>query len=56
MLFRSLGVSNEELTFRSKHNDHRREPMVITEVPQEFVEEMKAAAEPQPTVKEEGKA
>jgi len=51
-----LGVSNEELTFRSKHNDHRREPMVITEVPQEFVEEMKAAAEPQPTVKEEGKA
>ena len=40
---RELGVSNEELTFRSKHNDHRREPMVITEVPQEFVEEMKSA-------------
>jgi NADH-quinone oxidoreductase subunit B len=40
---RELGVSNEELTFRSKHNDHRREPMVITEVPQEFVEEMKTA-------------
>ena len=38
-----LGVSNEELTFRSKHNDHRREPMVITEVPQEFVDEMKSA-------------
>ena len=40
---RALGVSNEELTFREKHNDHRREPMVITDVPQEFVEEMKAA-------------
>ena len=39
----ALGVSNEELTFRSKHNDHRREPMVITDVPQEFVEEMKSA-------------
>ena len=37
----ALGVSNEELTFRSKHNDHRREPMVITEVPQEFTEELK---------------
>ena len=40
---KTLGVSNEELTFRSKHNDHRREPMVITEVPQEFVEEIKSA-------------
>ena len=40
---KALGVSNEELTFRSKHNDHRREPMVITEVPQEFVEEIKSA-------------
>ena len=40
---RELGVSNEELTFRSKLGDHRREPMVITEVPQEFVEEMKTA-------------
>jgi hypothetical protein len=30
--------------------------MVITEVPQEFVEEMKAATESQPTVKEEDKA
>ena len=35
----ALGVSNEELTFRSKHNDHRREPIVVTEVPKEFVEE-----------------
>jgi NADH-quinone oxidoreductase subunit B len=50
-------VSNEELTFRSKHNDHRREPMVITEVPQEFVDEMKSVAtESQQTVKEEEKA
>ena len=40
---RELGVSNEELIFRSKLGDHRREPMVITEVPQEFVEEMKTA-------------
>ena len=39
----ALGVSNEELTFRSKHGDHRREPMVITDVPQEFVKEMKSA-------------
>ena len=39
----ALGVSNEELTFRQKHGDHRREPMVITEVPQEFVEEIKTA-------------
>ena len=38
-----FGVSNEELTFREKHGDHRREPMVITDVPQEFVEEMKSA-------------
>ena len=37
----ALGVSNEELTFREKHGDHRREPMVITDVPQEFVEELK---------------
>ena len=40
---KALGVSNEELTFRSKHGDHRREPMVITDVPQEFVDEIKAA-------------
>ena len=38
---RELGVSNEELTFREKLGDHRREPMVITDVPQEFVEELK---------------
>ena len=63
----ALGVSNEELTFREKQGDHRRdcaphsdlqvrEPMVITEVPQEFVNEMKAATESQHTVKEEDKA
>ena len=39
----ALGVSNEELTFREKHGDHRREPMVITDVPQEFVEELQSA-------------
>ena len=39
----ALGVSNEELTFREKHGDHRREPIVITDVPQEFVEEVKSA-------------
>ena len=38
---RALGVSNEELTFRSKLGDHRREPIVVTDVPQEFVEEIK---------------
>ena len=38
---RKLGVSNEELTFRSKHGDHRREPIIVTDVPQEFVEEIK---------------
>ena len=40
---KALGVSNEELTFREKHGDHRREPMVIADVPQEVVEEMKSA-------------
>ena len=41
----ALGVSNEELTFRSKHGDHRREekPIVVTDVPEEFVKEMKSA-------------
>ena len=39
---KALGVSNEELTFRSKHNDHRREPIVVTDVPKEFTEELKA--------------
>jgi NADH-quinone oxidoreductase subunit B len=38
---RALGVSNEELIFRSKLGDHRREPIVVTDVPQEFVEEIK---------------
>jgi NADH-quinone oxidoreductase subunit B len=33
---RELGVSNEELTFREKHGDHRREPLVITDVPEDF--------------------
>ena len=44
---RELGVSNEELTFRSKHGDHRREPIVVTDVPQDFkaeAEERKEAA------------
>ena len=40
---RELGVSNEELTFRSKHGDHRREPIVVTDVPEDFkVEEEQA--------------
>ena len=39
----ALGVSNEELTFRQKLGDHRRETIVVTDVPQEFVEEMKTA-------------
>ena len=44
---RELGVSNEELTFREKLGDHRRETIVVTDVPQEFVEELKATqAEP----------
>ena len=41
----ALGVSNEELTFRSKLDDHRREPMVITDVPQEFVDKLKKEQE-----------
>jgi NADH-quinone oxidoreductase subunit B len=36
---RELGVSNEELTFRNKLGDHRREPIVVTDVPKEFVDE-----------------
>ena len=36
---RELGISNEELTAR-RLGDHRREPMVITDVPKEFVEEL----------------
>ena len=42
---KALGVSNEELTFRSKHGDHRREPIVVTDVPQDFVEELKKEEE-----------
>ena len=42
---RELGVSNEELTFRYKLGDHRREPIVVTDVPQDFVDEMKTASE-----------
>ncbi len=37
---RELGVSNEELTAR-RLGDHRREPIVVTDVPQEFVDELK---------------
>jgi NADH-quinone oxidoreductase subunit B len=33
---KNTGVSNEELIFREKFGDHRREPMVITDVPQDF--------------------
>ena len=51
---RELGVSNEELTFRSKHNDHRRETIVVTDVPQEFTEELKNSKIEE--LKEEGKA
>ena len=54
---RELGVSNEELTFRSKLGDHRREPIVVTDVPQEFVNELKTVAtESQHTLKEEAQA
>ena len=42
---RELGVSNEELIFREKFGDHRREekPIVVTDVPEAFVKEMKSA-------------
>ena len=54
----ALGVSNEELTFREKHGDHRREPIVVTEVPQEFVEEIQSTQNTQSnqTKSEEGQA
>ena len=47
---RELGVSNEELTFREKHGDHRREkvadkPIVVTDVPKEFIDELKKKEE-----------
>ena len=38
---RELGVSNEELLFREKLGDRRREPIVVTDVPKEFSEELK---------------
>jgi len=43
----ALGVSNEELTFRNKLGDHRREPIVVTDVPEEFVKELKENKEEQ---------
>jgi NADH-quinone oxidoreductase subunit B len=52
----ALGVSNEELTFRSKLGDHRREPIVVTEVPKEFTEELKANSQQPSANKEEEKA
>ena len=39
---KELGVSNEELTFRNKLGDHRREPIVVTDVPEDFVKNMAA--------------
>ena len=44
---REFGVSNEELTFREKLGDHRREPIVVTDVPEDFVNELKANKEEQ---------
>ena len=60
---KELGVSNEELTFRNKLGDHRRErlrvgdgtsgmPIVVTDVPKEFKEELEANSQ-QPTAKGE---
>ena len=37
---RELGVSNEELTFREKLDDHKREPIVVTTVPEDIVKEL----------------
>ena len=42
----ALGVSNEELVARRLGN-HRREPIVVTDVPQEFVDELKENKEEQ---------
>ena len=41
---RELGVSNSELTAR-RLGDHRRETIVVNEVPEEFIEELKAKKE-----------
>ena len=49
---RELGVSNEELVAR-RMGDHRREPIVVTEVPEEFVEELRANSQEPTTKKEE---
>ena len=43
---RELGVSNEELVAR-RLGDHRRETIVVTDVPQDFVEELKENKEEQ---------
>ena len=51
---KALGVSNEELTFREKLGDHRREPIVVTDVPEDFVNELKANTQ-QPTPNSQGK-
>ena len=50
---RELGVSNEELTFRNQLGDHRREPIVVTEVPKEFTEELKANSQEPITIEKE---
>ena len=42
---RELGVSNEELTFREKLGDHKRDTIVVTDVPEEFVENIKKEQE-----------
>jgi NADH-quinone oxidoreductase subunit B len=50
---KELGVSNEELTFRSKLGDRRREPIVVTDVPEEFLSELSEHSKnPQQTGKE----
>ena len=41
---KALGVSNEELVAR-RLGDHRREPIVVTDVPAEVIEELKANKE-----------
>ena len=43
---KELGVSNEELVAR-RLGDHRREPIVVTDVPEEFIAEMKQGKEEQ---------
>ena len=44
---KELGVSNMELTFREKHGDHSRETIVVTDVPEDFVKELKENKEEQ---------